>query len=312
MEGTYYMANPCHFAHDMVETSPSRLSDTGSHERMVFVTANVAVGATQCGISEPEFRDGGRVSSHRVGFPRTAVWIRQSGSPRLVADPQVVTIFNAGREYQRHPICPDGDRRDWFAVAPQHAVAIAEAHDPAATSRHKRTFRFELARVDPVLFMRQRRLFTQLQRGELDVFEGEEAVLSLVGAVIERAAGAQQELTGGTKLATAARRDLVEAARAELARTVSYATDITDLARRLETSPYHLCRVFRKSTGLSLPAYQLNLRLRLATEQLEDPKADVPQIATELGFTSAVHLATLLESRYRTTPSNLRCPGSSR
>jgi len=272
-------------------------------DRILFATPSVRVGAFRCAIGDPRFRDSGPIQNHLVAFPRTGVWIRQAGSRPVVADPRVVTIYNAGREYRRDPICSDGDRCDWFAVAPEHAFAIAREHDPLAPERSDEAFRFEIAESDPSLYLRQRRLFLRLERGAIDRFEAEEAVLTLVGAVLARAATAPRRTMARTRTATAARRDLVEAARAELARAPSGPTDVTELARRLGASPYHLCRVFRSGTGLTLHAYRLDLRLRAAMERLADPRVSLSRLATELGFSSHSHFSAVLRRRYGMTPT---------
>lgn len=272
-------------------------------DRILFVTPSVRVGAFRCAVDDPRFRDSGPIQNHLVAFPRTGVWIRQAGSRRVVADARVVTIYNAGREYHRDPICPDGDRCDWYAVAPEQAFAIAREHDPLAPERPEAVFRFEVAESDPALYLRQRRLFLRLERGDMDRFEAEEAVLTLVGSVMARAAAGSRRPVARTVAAAAARRDLVEAARAELARVPSGPTDVTDLARRLGTSPYHLCRVFRGGTGLTLHAYRLDLRLRTALERLADPEVSLSCLATELGFSSHSHFTAVLRARYGMTPT---------
>jgi len=272
-------------------------------DRILFVTPSVRVGAFRCPVDDPRFRDSGPIQNHLVAFPRTGVWIRQAGSRPVVADPRVVTIYNSGREYRREPIGRDGDRCDWFAVAPEQAFAIAREHDPLTPEKTEAVFRFEMAESDPVLYLRQRRLFLRLERGTIERFEAEEAVLNLVGTVLARAAAPTQRRVARVSAAAAARRNLVEAARAELARAPSGPTDVTDLARRLGASPYHLCRVFRDGTGLTLHAYRLDLRLRTALERLADPRVNLSLLALELGFSSHSHFAAVLRTRYGLTPT---------
>ena len=275
-------------------------------DRVLLDTPHVKVGAFRCAPGDPRFRDSGPIQNHLVAFPRNGVWIRQSGSRRIVADSRVVTIYNCGQEYEREPICPDGDRSDWFAVAPEHARAIASEHDPKATANTNALFRFVATTSDSALYLRQRRLFLRIERGEMDAFEAEEEVLTLVGTVIARAAAATGRSESARGAQTCARRDLVEGAQAELARTVSSPTDVSELARRLDTSPYHLCRVFRQGTGLTLHAYRLDLRLRAAMECLADSPADLSKIALQLGFSSHSHFTSVFRARFGMTPSDCR------
>ena len=275
-------------------------------DRVLYATPSVSVGAFRCAVHDPRFRDSGPIQNHLVAFPRTGVWMRQAGSRPIVADACVVTIYNSGREYQRDPICPDGDRSDWFAVAPEHALAIAREHDRSAPGSTDAPFRFEAAESDPSLYLRQRRLFLRIERGNIDQFEAEESVLTLVGAVVARAAAATRQSEHRHRKSAAGHRDLAEGARAELARTPSGPTSVTDLARRLGTSPYHLCRVFRTATGLTLHAYRLDLRLRAAMERLAESRADLSPLALELGFSSVSHFTSVCRARYGMTPSVCR------
>ena len=224
----------------------------------------------------------------------------------MVADSRVVTIYNRGQEFERDPICPDGDRCDWFAVAPAHAVAIAREHDASVGDDANAVFRFGAAMSDPALYLRQRRLFLRLERGTIDPFEAEEEVLNVVGAVIARAAATMGRTDHSDWQWTAARRTLVEGAREAISRTLAHPTDVFALARQLQTSPYHLCRVFREGTGLTLHAYRLDLRLRTALECLSDTRADLSPLALTLGFSSHSHFSAIFRARFGMTPSDCR------
>jgi len=279
---------------------------TGPRDRLLFATSSVSAGAFRCSIVDPRFRHPAPIRHHSVVFHRAALWIRQKGSPRRAADQHVVTIFNAGREYQRQPISPEGDRSDWFAVSPQQAFAIAREHDPLAPEGSPTVFRFEVTDSDPGLYLRQRRLFLGLERGTIDPLEAEESILLLVGEVVAHAAGASRRRAEEPGFAARARRDLVEAARAELGRTLTFATDLTEIARQLGTSPYHLSRVFRKVTGQTLNGYRLELRIRAAIERLADPEVDLAVLALELGFSSQGHFTAAFRTRFGMTPTAAR------
>lgn len=273
-------------------------------DRVLLDTPIAKVGAFRVAVGDPRFRDSGPIQNHLVAFPRNGVFIRQSRSRRIVADARVVTIYNCGQEYEREPISPDGDRSDWFAVAPEHAMAIAREHDPRAGDNVETAFRFDATLTDQSLYLQQRRLFTRLERGEIHIFEAEERVLMLVGAVIARAASGSTATP--VRPQSAARRALVEAAQAELARTISAPTDVSELARHLETSPYHLCRAFREGTGLTMHAYRLDLRVRAAIERIADERTDLSRLALELGFSSHSHLTSVFRARSGMTPRACR------
>jgi AraC-like DNA-binding protein len=263
-------------------------------DRTVFSTDQVTVGAFRCPLNYPGFRDTGPTERHLVVFPRSGVWIRHAGSRAFAADPRVVTIYNAGQKYTREPIHPDGDRSDWFALSPELAREAAGVDSD-------RPFRFEFAESDPRLYCRQRLFFERLEAGACDPLEAEEEVLAIVRAVLRRA---RREAPGVEPNGT--HRDLAESARAELVRTATVALSLGDLAARVGASPWHLCRVFRAATGSSLHAFRMDLRLRLALERLENPRADLSRLAFELGFSSHSHFTAAMRSRLGRTPSAFR------
>ena len=275
-------------------------------DQIVFDSPIARVGAFRCAVTDPRFCNSGPIERHLVAFPRTPVTIRQSGSAPIIADTRVATIYNRGREYERIPLSTDGDRCDWFAVSPEMALAIAREHDPDSSGEPETVFRFEYAMTDSALYLEQRMLFHRLQRGGLEDLEAEEEILRLIGAVLHRAAGDRPRFAGLSARGARARRSLVAAARELLASEFTQSTDLSSLARRLDTSPYHLCRVFREGTGITLNTYRLDLRLRLAIERLADPRADLSRLAQDLGFSSHSHFTARLRRWFGTPPSALR------
>ncbi|MGH7710587.1 MAG: helix-turn-helix domain-containing protein [Gemmatimonadaceae bacterium] len=276
-------------------------------DRIVFQSANVRVGAFRCSTGDPRFRDSGPIQTHLVVFPRTAVWIQHVDSRAFLADPAVVTIYNKGQEYTRAAVAPDGDRSDWFGVSPDVAFAIAHELDPRTADNPTRPYRAQWSTSDVSLYVRQRALFARLARGAVEPLEAEESVLHIVAEAIARSyGGGVRRPPRATSRAGEAHSDLVHRARAELARDVGAATDVSLLAGRLQVSPYHLCRVFRAITGTTLHAYRLDLRCRVALERLADPQADISRLALELGFSSHSHFTATMRRRFGATPSVLR------
>jgi AraC-like DNA-binding protein len=272
----------------------------------VFATSNVRIGTFRCPVRYPSFRDTGPIERCLVVFPRTAVRIRHEGRRAFLADPSVTTIYNAGQRYERFPESPDGDRCDWFGVSDDLAREIVRDFDAHAASSD-RPFRFEYAVNSTPLYLRQRALLRRAVAGALDTLEGEEEVIGIVRSVICLAYRSSPCLTRAP--ATAARhRELVEAACAELLRSVRSNASVSDIARSIGTSAYHLCRVFIGCTGRTLHEHRTELRLRLALEQLEDPAAgnNLSAIAHDLGFCSHSHFVSVMRRYAGVTPSAVR------
>ncbi|HJU73134.1 MAG TPA: AraC family transcriptional regulator [Gemmatimonadaceae bacterium] len=274
-------------------------------DRVVFESATARVGAFRCSARDPRFHDSGPTEQHLVVFPRTSVWIRHVDSAAFLAEPRIVTVYNRGQEYRRIEASSDGDRSDWFAVTPEIALAIAQELDPRAAGDRERPYRVQWSTSDLDLYLRQRALFLRMERGAVEPLEAEEAVFEIVARVLERAHGVRRPPHSSMR-ATEAHRDLVQRARAELARDIGAQTDVTLLASRLQVSPYHLCRVFRATTGMTLHAYRLDLRCRVALERLSETRGDISRVALELGFSSHSHFTATLRRQLGITPSQVR------
>ena len=78
------------------------------------------------------------------------------------------------------------------------------------------------------------------------------------------------------------------------------------LAELACTSPYHLARVFRETTGTSIHQYLLRLRLGLALRRLVASEADLTTIASDLGFSSHSHFTARFRALFGTTPTEIR------
>ena len=147
--------------------------------------------------------------------------------------------------------------------------------------------------------------------GCLTPLGAEEEVIAIVSEVLALAHdhGARLPRTKRTDAARR-RRDLAEAARAELARAPFENRSVAELARALSTSPFHLCRVFREQTGQTMHAYRVGIRLRRAIDRLSSAAGRAPgalsAIAHEAGFASHAHLVQICRRELGMTPTALR------
>lgn len=73
------------------------------------------------------------------------------------------------------------------------------------------------------------------------------------------------------------------------------------LAREAGIGPFHLCRVFRRETGLSPHAYQIHVRMRLAKSLLMQG-VTISQVAAEAGFADQAHLTRHFKRMFGVTP----------
>jgi len=275
--------------------------------RIVANASSASAGAFACQADDPRFADTGPIEHFLVYFPRHAVWIRHDGARPFVADLQLATIYNRGQRYTRRAIASAGDSGDWYAVSEELAREIVATFDPTTASDHERPFAFQAAPVDATLFLQQRIFSRQLRRSGHVALSVEEEILTLVSAVIGNAYRAQQTARQPPRRRGGGARQEVLVARAKeaLLHEVAENTSVTMLAHQLNTSPFHLCRVFRAHTGLSLHQYRVQHRLRASIERVAS-RESLSTVAADLGFASHAHYTSVFRRQWRTTPSKLR------
>ena len=273
---------------------------------VVFASPLVRLGRWRCPADHPHFTDSGPASDALFVFPREGVWIRHDGGEPFVADANTVTYYNKGQCYTRRKLSARGDQCEWFAVASDAIAETLSAHEPAAIDRPDLPFRFTHGPSDSESYLRQRLVFEHVsQETHADRLFVEEAVLSILGEVTKLAYARQ-----GVRRAARARQrrdiDLVEAARDVIARNFKDNLSLSDIAREVDASVFHLARIFKARTGFSLHAYRNQLRLRAALERLTEPGVDLIDIALDLGFSSHSHFTETFRRSFGKTPSAVR------
>jgi AraC family transcriptional regulator len=71
-------------------------------------------------------------------------------------------------------------------------------------------------------------------------------------------------------------------------------------------SPFHLSRLFRRATGVTLYRTVVQMRLREGLERLLDQPEHVSMIALAVGFASHSHFADAFRSEFGCSPSQAR------
>ena len=61
------------------------------------------------------------------------------------------------------------------------------------------------------------------------------------------------------------------------------------VAKAVNTSTFHFCKMFRKATGLTFTDYVSRVRIEKAKNLLLNPNLRVSEIAYEVGFQSLTH-----------------------
>jgi AraC-like DNA-binding protein len=244
-------------------------------------------------------------SRHLVVFTRSGAFRRTAGGRSVVADPATVLFFPRGQEYRvGHPV-PGGDRCVVLALAGGllDEVAWGAAGRRGAGRSGASPFPAPAAPVDAGAALELRRLLAAAGR---DPLEADERALHLAGRALRAAAAAVRGASvrgGPERPATAAlHARVVERARLCAAGRFRERLTLSDLGRAAAASPWHLCRLFRRATGMSIHRHVNRLRL-LAGLDLLAPGADLSAIALEVGFSSHSHFTTAFRREFGATPS---------
>jgi AraC-like DNA-binding protein len=265
-------------------------------ETLLFRSDIVAVGKFRCLATDPLFRDSGPCSHHTFVFPRTATAIRFDDGRSFVATPSSVVFYNEDQRYTRTRISKV-DASDWYIVADDVLAEIIRFDDP------RRPFPVAEAPVEAAVFLEQRRLFDALDAwttagtgaSACPPFEALEVEETLLGVLRRVVTGAREKPRRAA--------DEVEEVKRLLARDVTRNIPLRQLAGAVSMSPFALCRAFRARSGETITRYRHTLRLRLALDRLRDRRADLTDIALDLGYSSHSHFTATFRHHFGIAPS---------
>jgi AraC family transcriptional regulator len=286
-------------------SSAASAASAASVDRIEIDTGLIHVGAFRCPLWHAEFHAHLPTRGYCFVFPRHAVWIHQDGRDPFVADANVVPLYNPTRPYRRRAIGGRPDHTDWFGVAPDLLREMVGAFEPRVADSAPELFTKPCAAASAELYLQQRLVFNAIRSGTADALSVEERGIALLAQVLEAAYGRRLP----SLQPTPQHRRLAEHARATVARATEEPLSLAQLARVLSVSPFHLCRVFRSHTGVTIGQYRGHLRLRRALEMLVDEERDVLDVAVALGYSSHSHFTRAFRAAFGMTPSAFRDGG---
>jgi len=274
-------------------------------DHIVFETGLVRIGAFRCHPDHPSFHDSGPIKQHCFVFPWTAVEIQHEHEPGFVGNPNVVTLYNLGQRYVRNAISPEGDNCDWFGVESELVRDVVSAFDSHVDDHAEQPFIFMRGWSDASTYLLQRRLFTWVTNGEhVDPLAVEETVIELLDRVV-RSAYSTRDVSRKAKIRSS-HRDTVHDVETILSGSADTRLSLKGIARDVGLSAYHLCRLFRRVTGMRLHQYRLRFRLRQALSEVVGTRRPLIDIALDAGFSSHSHFTDIFHNEFDATPSSVR------
>jgi len=213
---------------------------------------------------------------HLVGTPSHAVFIRADtpyriGFPGAVGDRAIILRFDDALA----PAEVDG-RRNGGTLA-SHGLLSAKAMMQRSLLRRRV--------ADPAA----------------DRFAIEALGLELVGESLRALQGAAPAPRPSFRRSRA-----VERVKEAVAAAPADAWSVARLAALASLSPFHLCRIFRATTGTSIYDYVLRERLAQALDAVLDGGDDLTAIALDAGFASHSHFTARFRRFFGCAPSALR------
>ena len=263
--------------------------------RVVHHSASIRIGAFRSRPGDADFADSGPTRGHLLVFPREAVEIEHADGAPIIAEPNIVMVYNRGQHYTRRALSPDGDRCEWFAY-PAHTVIEAHVANGLRVDDEERPFGALTHAPSSARSYLLARVAFASAGDELIV---DELATILLDELLGRVACTRPRAPARSHV------ELADAVRRWLAAHHARSATLEAIARAHAVSVFHLARVFRRATGCTIHAYRTQLRLRAALERLGDG-ADLSAIALELGFSSHSHFSHAFRRNFGVPPSRWR------
>lgn len=255
----------------------------------------------------PEFTAWKALDRHHVVLPRSVMQLLQEGRAPFVADPVMATLHNPGTPFRREPIAGQDDESDYLILS---ATAVDEiVGELGLGSRHcAGGYRFPVAqaRLPDRAYASAVRLFAQATAAHASpALWLEEQALGLAARSISSASGMSASPIAAPSPTGTPRRlrpDPVARAKRYLAEHLTASPGLVEIARGAYSSPFHLTRLFRAQTGLSLHQYAMTLKLRISLTRLDEYEGRLDRLSQAMGFSDLPHMSRLFHRAFGASP----------
>jgi len=275
-------------------------------ERLIYIGTYLRIGQFSRTPAHPKFHGplitgGGPI----VVFPRTSVIITLAGKNPVVADPNRVMFYNGCQVYSRDNLSERGDRCEWYRFDEELVADAVRPYDAWVDDHPSMPFRYSHGPCDTRIYLRQRLMVKNLLENPYpNPLFIEESALQILKTVVESCYRHHRIYKNNEKYTCEL--DIVKAIQKFLAVRFNQTLTLKKIASHLNYSAYHLCRVFRKHTGMSIHQYLKQLRLRISLEYVIQPGTDLTNLALDMGFSSHSHFTEAFRRTFGAPPSVLR------
>lgn len=233
-----------------------------------------------------------------IVFIRRGVFAYHEGTSENVIDSNRLLFITSGREYQISHPAENGDLCTVLSVKSELIGQVLSAVEAESSLDEKAPFAAPTAFAQARHYFAHWRLLKLVKERAPDI-EIEEAVYRLVFQAFRSGARGSPVSSPTAK----AHRELANSAMLILNGSLKQPIGLDGVARELGTSPFHLCRVFRRETGVGLGEYATELRLRAAVRDMLQSKLAVSAVAASYGFSSSSYFVYRFRLATGLTPS---------
>ncbi len=284
------------------------VSELQSPDRILYSDKSVCIGLFDCPRDHPMFADSGPISGDLIVFPRDAVKICHHRRDPVIADARVTTVYNRNQEYRRQALSPYGDRSLWLRFP---RAAVTEALIDAGKTHPRldsQPFNSVYSRCTAGAYLKAREL-THYLSGENATasMAVHEQAYDLLRATVDALPDASFSIKRNRPGTEKRHRALATECRALLGCRFRESLSLATIASELNTTPFHLSRIFSEHHGTSIHEHLVNLRLRAAVDELiSEPGRRLTDIGLDLGFATPSHFSSRFRRLFGRKPGDLR------
>jgi AraC-like DNA-binding protein len=274
------------------------LNEVHGNEAWLFASPLVRVSSYRCGTPVGETREK-VVGSHTIVLPAQGSCLVESEGQRAISDPSTFLYLNAESPVTTTHRTGPSDSGHLLVLRPDLLLDTPPGEAPRDP---RRPFPRLQAESSSAAFLTKHLLLARIEgRNTAEPMEIEEIALRLAHEALSLQRDAIKESRKDAR-----QRRCVDEAKAFLSERFADPIHLEDVARVVSVSPFHLCRIFKAQTGLTIHRYLTRLRLRASLDRVQDPRGNLLELALDLGFSSHSHFSYAFRREFKMSPTAFR------
>jgi AraC-like DNA-binding protein len=279
------------------------MTDSTPHVRTLFRSRLIHVFDYRC----PGHDDKGEIpQGFEIVLPRAGAYQRRDAHGTFLADPNQVLFYNKDEPYDiSHPV-QGGDVSTVFLFAPSLLIEMIRAYNPSVENQPRRLFQRSHITLHARLQILQYHIL-RAGRTHIEPLGMEEQIITALSEVIHGLYQGRYPRLRHSSKTQRVHSEQTDAIKTYLNAHVRSNLQLEQISSAVHLSPFHLCRVFKQNTGLTLHQYVRRLRLFNTAEHiLENPKTRLDLLAFDYGFSNHGNFSTAFRATFGLNPSELR------